>query len=523
VENRNIDKNLFKESLLNPDVFCVTWEQVPGRSLSGKQGEVTHDNIVRAAEGEKIHAISITDNPNGSPACSSSILGTEIKRMGIEPLVHLALRDKNRNEIESLLYGLSSQNVRNLLVMSGDYPSSRGFQGRAKPVFDLDPVHVMQLISQMNHGLRDEDMIKPVHLAPTDIFAGVVVSPFKTLESELMCQYYKLHKKLMGGAQFIVSQVGYDARKMHELLLWLKQSGYHVPAMVNIYVLNYQMAKLMHDNQIPGCGVTDSLLGQLEAEKQAADKGKGARLLRAAKMFAVARGLGYAGAHIGGPGLNYESVEYIIDRGNELYQQWDSLLPEFNYPQRNAFYYFNLDKITGLNTNEAAPKLAKSRRSFIAGFSRAMHHIFFNPGNAFFGLFQKISHSIDNSKALKKLFGFFEYQGKKIFFRCQDCGDCALMDTAYICPMSQCPKHQRLGPCGGSRDGWCEVFPGERLCIWVRAYDRMKVYHEEDSLGEYIIPPQNWELWQTSSWLNFYMGRDHTSRRFGVNPPFKTN
>lgn len=152
-----------------------------------------------------------------------------------------------------------------------------------------------------------------------------------------------------------------------------------------------------------------------------------------------------------------------------------------------------------------------------------MHHIFFNPGNAFFGLFQKISHSIDNSKALKKLFGFFEYQGKKIFFRCQDCGDCALMDTAYICPMSQCPKHQRLGPCGGSRDGWCEVFPGERLCIWVRAYDRMKVYHEEDSLGEYIIPPQNWELWQTSSWLNFYMGRDHTSRRFGVNPPFKTN
>jgi len=148
----------------------------------------------------------------------------------------------------------------------------------------------------------------------------------------------------------------------------------------------------MHDNQIPGCIVTDSLLGQLEAEKQAADKGKGARLLRAAKMFAVARGLGYAGAHIGGPGLNYESVEYIIDRGNELYQQWDSLLPEFNYPQRNAFYYFNLDKITGLNTNEAAPKLGKSRRSFIAGFSRAMHHIFFNPGNAFFGLFQKISH-----------------------------------------------------------------------------------------------------------------------------------
>ena len=100
-----------------------------------------------------------------------------------------------------------------------------------------------------------------------------------------------------------------------------------------------------------------------------------------------------------------------------------------------------------------------------------------------------------------------------------NCGDCALFDVAFVCPMSQCPKNQRNGPCGGSYDGWCEVYPNEKKCVWVQAYERLKAYEEEDSIGEYIVPPCNWKLWETSSWLNFYLGRDHTSKRLGVNPP----
>ena len=42
-------------------------------------------------------------------------------------------------------------------------------------------------------------------------------------------------------------------------------------------------------------------------------------------------------------------------------------------------------------------------------------------------------------------------------FGCRDCGDCSLPDIAYVCPESQCAKNQRNGPCGGTRDGLCEV------------------------------------------------------------------
>ena len=65
-------------------------------------------------------------------------------------------------------------------------------------------------------------------------------------------------------------------------------------------------------------------------------------------------------------------------------------------------------------------------------------------------------------------------------FDCRDCGDCSLPEIAYLCPESQCVKNQRNGPCGGTRDGKCEV--GDKECIWALAYERLKAYGEEDEL-----------------------------------------
>jgi methylenetetrahydrofolate reductase (NADPH) len=92
-------RNKFKDALLDSSTFCVTWEQVPGRGASEKEREVIMHNSALAAAGGRIHAISITDSPGGSPTFSSCTLGEEIRKLGIESLVHLALRDKNRNEM----------------------------------------------------------------------------------------------------------------------------------------------------------------------------------------------------------------------------------------------------------------------------------------------------------------------------------------------------------------------------------------------------------------------------------------
>jgi methylenetetrahydrofolate reductase (NADPH) len=96
-------------------------------------------------------------------------------------------------------------------------------------------------------------------------------------------------------------------------------------------------------------------------------------------------------------------------------------------------------------------------------------------------------------------------------FGCKDCGDCSLPDIGYLCPESQCAKNQRNGPCGGTRDGKCEVYDFE--CIWSRAYDRMKYEGCEQNLLAHAPVIQDETLRGTSSWANALLGRDHTSKR----------
>lgn len=490
------------------DTFSVTWEMVPGRGAREK----AQTDVIRAAQEAAqeglVHALAITDNPGGRPALSASFLGAEILALGIEPLVHFTCKDKNRNQIESELYALDRAGVQNLLVMSGDYPTG-GFKGRAKPVFDLDPVHVLEMAGAMNQGRLVSSSQGQAKPQPSQFLTGAVVSPFKATEAELMVQYYKLQKKIAAGAGFIVTQLGYDVRKFHEVLQYIRSCDPSLPVIGNIYILPFGAARMMNANQLPGCVVSDQLLAQIDRERADQDKGLGARVLRAAKMYAFMKGMGFDGVHLGGHNISYEQVRLVIEKGEELVPDWLQIIPEFDFPQPDGFYYYEFDPATGLNTpipvNRAALP-ADYPVTFNHRIMRLVHSLAFTPGKNLFPLAQ--SHY--RKKKDPSRHGW-EHLLKVIGNGCQDCGDCALLDMAYLCPMSQCPKNQRNGACGGSRDGWCEVFPGRKKCVWVKAYAILKAYGEEGQLESLQVPPVNWDLYQTSAWYNYYTGRDHSA------------
>ena len=96
---------------------------------------------------------------------------------------------------------------------------------------------------------------------------------------------------------------------------------------------------------------------------------------------------------------------------------------------------------------------------------------------------------------------------KKPVFGCRMCGQCVLHSTGMTCPMN-CPKQLRNGPCGGVRpNGNCEVKP-DMKCVWLKAYERaekLPVWGEEI---HDLRPPVDNRLWGTSSWRNFFSGRD---------------
>ncbi|MFW5986027.1 MAG: methylenetetrahydrofolate reductase C-terminal domain-containing protein [Halanaerobiales bacterium] len=514
--------NKLTRSILSEDDFTVTWELVPGRGAKEPNIEAIFRRAEEAATEGRIDGITLTDNPGGNPAISAEFLGLKIKELGIEPLVHFSCKDKSRNEMESFLYSLDRDEVANILVLTGDYPVS-GYQGRSKPVFDLDSVQTLHLITELNEGLEFKDAFGRTNkLQKAGFFPGAAVSPFKQQEPELLVQYYKLKKKIEAGAKYIITQLGYDARKFHEVIQIKKMNDWDIPIIGNLYVLPYGAGRAMNANRIPGCVVTDKLLEKLAEEKEAEDKGKGARLLRAAKMYAFMQGMGYDGVHIGGHGLEHEDVMFIIDKGEELVPEWKSLIPEFDFPQEDGFYYFKKDQETGLNLDQPASREYRGRKGLHNIMFRLVHAALFEPDSPLFKPLQYLAHGVDDT-ALERPFQFMERFIKTLSNDCQECGDCALLDLAYLCPMSQCPKNQRNGACGGSRDGWCEVYPEEKKCIYVRIYERLKPYNEEESIIEDYIPPVNWDLCHTSSWLNFYLGRDHSARTMDIKPPGEDN
>ncbi len=499
----------FKESLFDRNQFTLTFELVPGRGGRSREQERIVNLARDLARDGRLQAVSITENAGGHPALSPEVLGMEIKRLGLDVITHFSCKDKNRNQMESLLFSWDRQGLQNLLVITGDYPK-RGFQGFPKPVFDLDSVQVLHLLSRMNAGRFDGfKHADPGHpFQPTGFLKGVAVSPFKLTEAEQVLQYSKLHRKIAAGADYIITQLGYDARKFHELLIYLRENGIHQPVLGNVFIPNLPVARLMHQGDIPGCVLPDSLYQRILDEACAPDRGKRARLLRAAKLLAVLQGLGYDGAHIGGPGLTYEDVDFVLGQAAEFAPNWRDLLDEFRHWPADGFYLYERDPETGLNLPRRSPGRSASRFLPRYELAKLIHHLAFEEDGPLYDFARRTCLALERTRLAGPL-TTVEHVLKFLAFGCQNCGDCALADLLFLCPQAGCAKYLLNGPCGGSRDGWCEVYPGRRRCLYVRWYERAKKDGRLEDLKHGYVPPRNWALNNTSSWLNFFKKLDH--------------
>jgi methylenetetrahydrofolate reductase (NADPH) len=514
--------NRFQEALSNKE-FVVTWELVPGRGSHEDAQNREIDEGKQVFASNAMHAISITDNPGGNPALLADAVAEELHAQDITTLVHFTCKDRSRNQIAAQLYAMERRGISNLLVMTGDYPSS-GWQGRSRPVFDLDPIQVLQMIGDMNKGLAVTTPRGVTEEKPTHFFGGAVVNPFKWTEAEVLTQYFKMEKKIAAGAQFLIAQIGYDARKMQEPLLYLKRRRLAIPVLANIYVISAGVARYMKAGNVPGCYISDEFMDVLAKEAEAEDKGKHACHLRAAKMIAVARGLGYAGVHIGGSNLNSQIVEEILLMAQSMQDDWRRWAEELCFGQSEGFYLYEpirdaAGRTTGFNSDKESPRIesrggAKILRNY--GISRFFHYWLLTKEKRGYGVLKRVMAGRERRKGRDRSHTL-EHLGKSLIYHCMDCGDCGLEATVYNCPMSQCPKCQRNGPCGGSSNGWCEVYPNERYCIYFKAYHRLKKYHETEKLNSFITPPNNWDFFETSGWGNYTHERDNAARRQFIN------
>lgn len=272
----------------------------------------------------------------------------------------------------------------------------------------------------------------------------------------------------------------------------MDEHGLRQPVLANVYVLSGKAAEKMSKGEPPGCWVSPELLERIRSEAKEADAGRAARLERAARMVAVIRGLRYAGAYLGGD-HQAEHVRWIIKRSETLASRWEELEEEFSFVPKNAFYFFDTRKSEPKTPGFVPQLLDFMTKTFPVSKEGRLRSLLV-------GLFRMVDKRAILSKSVER----FEFVIKSPLFGCQACGNCVLSYMEYICPQT-CPKNMRNGPCGGTKNGQCEVV--DRPCIWVEVYERAKATNRINDLQTFVPPPRR-DLQGTSSWVNYFLGRD---------------
>ncbi|HDY87186.1 MAG TPA: methylenetetrahydrofolate reductase, partial [bacterium] len=236
----------FKNLITETNEFIITCEQIPGRVSRDRQ----LDEIITFAENSKesglVHAISLTDSPRGVPAILPDIIALEIEQVGMPAIVHFTAKDMNRNMSESRAFSLDRMGVHNLLVMSGDYQTG-GQSGLAMPVFDVDPVHIITMLSLINKGWRIKFNDHTLEEGPkTNFFIGSVVSPYKFTEADFITQMYKMEMKARAGSSYFITQFGFDTAKLKDLQQYMKVSDITIPVLGSVFVLRKGAAEVIY-------------------------------------------------------------------------------------------------------------------------------------------------------------------------------------------------------------------------------------------------------------------------------------
>jgi methylenetetrahydrofolate reductase (NADPH) len=463
--------------------FCYVVELVASALSREAQLLETASGLARLPH---VVAGSITSYAGGALGHDPLRVAAAARARGLTPNVHVTCVSQDRQGLRKTLEDMHALSLENVFALTGDFPT----KGDQPPVFDLDSVQLVRLIA----SLREQGM--PFHVA-------VAVSPFKYTEADCVYQYVKLEKKLAAGADLAITQVGWDARKFAELKRYLEARGLRTPLLGNVYVLGPKTAERMARGEPPGCWVSPELLAAVREESRAGDGGRQARLERAARTVAVLQGLGYAGAYLGGT-HDARQIAWIIRRAGELAPRWEEVAAELNYGDPAGFY---------LDARPAAPG-PRGRREVVPGVLERLSRLApVTRDTPLGGLLARVLGRIDRSPATATALERVELAVKKPLFGCQACGNCVLSYTEYVCPQT-CPKQLRNGPCGGTRGGWCEVVP-DQPCVWVKVYERARAADRLDGLKIYVPPPDR-QLQGTSSWINYFLGRDRRPESTGA-------
>jgi methylenetetrahydrofolate reductase (NADPH) len=276
------------EALLRAGHFVVTAEMQPS---SGADPEEVR-SLASGLAG-KVDAANCTDNPAARPHLSSLAAGHVLARSGVEPIVQLTCRDRNRLALQADLLGAACLGAPNVLLLTGDHVSA-GDHPDARPLFDLDSLHLLR----MARILRDQGTYlsgRALSKAPS-YFVGAVENPFAPPHDY---RPIRLAKKIEAGAEFVQLQLCFNLPRLREFVDRARDLGLleRVFLLVSVYVTRSTRALRYLRDVVPGIDVPDAVMARLEHGPTELQAEEGFRL--ALETVAALREIpGISGVHL---------------------------------------------------------------------------------------------------------------------------------------------------------------------------------------------------------------------------------
>ncbi len=290
--------------------FGVTAEMAPPKGY-----DFTEQMEAAQLLSGKVHAVNVTDMQSASLKASGIGLCVKLKQAGVEPILQITGRDRNRMAIMGDILSAASFGIDTMLALTGDHPVV-GDCKDSKPVYDLDSVGILKMLTQMEETNCDCGGNEIAGGAPK-FYKGASVTP---VYEPVFLQINKLRQKVENGAMYIQTQGIFDLDTFQKFLELVDMAGIKTHIMAGIIPLKSAgMAKYMNDN-VPGIDVPQHMIDRLAAAaaegKEKGIKGLPAQLgmEMAAEMIAKIRDAHLCdGVHIMAIGAE-KNVPTILDK-----------------------------------------------------------------------------------------------------------------------------------------------------------------------------------------------------------------
>jgi len=245
------------EKVLTAGKFAVTAELGPPQNANPDAIKKKAQHCLGNVEGA-----NITDNQTAIVRMSSIAAAAIAISCGVEPVVQMVCRDRNRIAMQSDILGAAALGVKNLLCLSGDHQKF-GNHPQAANVFDIDSVQLIAMVKAM----RDDKQFlsgDPIKEHEPRLFIGAVENPFADpFEFRVM----RLAKKIAAGADFIQTQCVFDVEKFAHWMELVVAEGLHekVYILAGLTPVRSHRALQYMKNEVAGMSIPDELIKRMEA------------------------------------------------------------------------------------------------------------------------------------------------------------------------------------------------------------------------------------------------------------------